>query len=218
MGGTSGKLFLKSAPSFSIMKVFICSLLVAGASCLPAADPQLLYHAAPVPVLYHHNCTNVEETITTKSCVPKVEEECEDVEVPAPKIVVEDNCRNITVSQCGLKPVEAGEAETLPEEEGVASVEKREAEADPLLLYGAAPLLPAAPVVPLLKHVCDEIQQEYCYPETKVVEDTTNVKRCVFKNTVECTDVEHKIPKTICEPVAALPAAKNEGGYTDVRE
>merc|ERR1711972_279824 len=99
--GTSGKLFLKSAPSFSIMKVFICSLLVAGASCLPAADPQLLYHAAPVPVLYH------------------------------------DNCRNITVSQCGLKPVEAGEAETLPEEEGVASVEKREAEADPLLLYGA---------------------------------------------------------------------------------
>merc|ERR1712243_504870 len=136
--GTSGKLFLKSAPSFSIMKVFICSLLVAGASCLPAADPQLLYHAAPVPVLYHHNCTN--------------------------------------------------------------------AEADPLLLYGAAPLLPAAPVVPLLKHVCDEIQQEYCYPETKVVEDTTTVKRCVFKNTVECTDVEHKIPKTICEPVAALPA------------
>merc|ERR1712029_1306120 len=112
--GTSGKLFLKSAPSFSIMKVFICSLLVAGASCLPAADP--------------------------------------------------------------------------------------------LLLYGAAPLLPAAPVVPLLKHVCDEIQQEYCYPETKVVEDTTTVKRCVFKNTVECTDVEHKIPKTICEPVAALPA------------
>ena len=30
---------------------------------------------------------------------------------------------------------------------------------------------------------------------------------CVqFKNTVECTDVEHKIPKTVCEPVAALPA------------
>ena len=74
----------------SILVLQICSLLVAGASCLPAADPQLLYHAAPVPVLYHHNCTNVEETITTKSCVPKVEEECE---VPAPKIVVEDNCR-----------------------------------------------------------------------------------------------------------------------------
>merc|ERR1711936_1284819 len=111
---------------FGIMKIFICSLLVACASCLPAADPQLLYHAAPVPVLYHHNC-------------PNVEEECEDVEVPAPKIVVEDNCRNITLSQCGLKPVEAGEAETLPaEEEAVAAVEKREAEADPLLLYGAA--------------------------------------------------------------------------------
>merc|ERR1711868_148840 len=122
--GTSGKLFLKSAPSFSIMKVFICSLLVAGASCLPAADPQLLYHAAPVPVLYHHNCT-------------KVEEECEDVEVPAPKIVVEDNCRNITVSSCGLKPVEAGEAETLPAEEGGVDAERkrRDAEADPLLLY-----------------------------------------------------------------------------------
>merc|ERR1712209_243339 len=162
--GTSGKLFLKSAPSFSIMKVFICSLLVAGASCLPAADPQLLYHAAPVPVLYHHNCTNVEETITTKSCVPKVEEECEDVEVPAPKIVVEDNCRNITVSSCGLKPVEAGEAETLPAEEGGGD------------------------------------------PETKVVDEKTTVKRCLFKNTVECTDVEHKIPKTVCEPVAALPA------------
>merc|ERR1711868_198055 len=205
--GTSGKLFLKSAPSFSIMKVFICSLLVAGASCLPAADPQLLYHAAPVPVLYHHNCTNVEETITTKSCVPKVEEECEDVEVHAPKIVVEDNCRNITVSSCGLKPVEAGEAETLPAEEGGVDAERkrRDADADPLLLYGAAPLVPA-PVVPLLKHVCEEIQQEYCYPETKVVDEKTTVKRCLFKNTVECTDVEHKIPKTVCEPVAALPA------------
>merc|ERR1712029_949937 len=116
-----------STDEAGIMKVFICSLLVAGASCLPAADPQLLYHAAPVPVLYHHNC------------------------------------RNITVSSCGLKPVEAGEAETLPAEEGGVDAERkrRDAEADPLLLYGAAPLVPA-PVVPLLKHVCEEIQQEYC--------------------------------------------------------
>ena len=33
----------------------ICSLLAAGASCLPRAGHQFLYPAAPGPVLYHYN-------------------------------------------------------------------------------------------------------------------------------------------------------------------
>merc|ERR1712219_1466 len=101
------------------MKVIVCSLLfVAGVSCLPAADTldPLVHH----PLVYHaQNCTNQDETITTKQCLPKTEKECEDVEVPSQRIEIQQNCRDITVQHCGLKPVEA-EAEA---EEGDEAVE-----------------------------------------------------------------------------------------------
>ena len=64
-------------------------MLVVGAQALP----QFL----PYPSLYHvedsHNCTSEQETITTQSCVPHTEQDCEDVEVPHQKIEFEDNCR-----------------------------------------------------------------------------------------------------------------------------
>merc|ERR1712142_611129 len=183
------------------MKVIVCSLLfVAGVSCLPAADPlvPLVHH----PLVYHaQNCTNQDETITTKQCLPKTEKECEDVEVPSQRIEIQQNCREISVQKCGLKPVEA-EAEEA--EEAVEAVEeRRRREADPQLVYSHHVV---APVVPLLKHVCEEEKQEYCYPEPKVVEETNTVQKCLFKHMVDCKDVEHKIPKVVCEPVAPLPA------------
>merc|ERR1711884_566988 len=167
------------------MNSILCLLVLAGASqALPAPEPQipLLGH----PLLYHApNCTTEEDTITTKSCKPVTENECEYV----------DNCRNATVQQCGLQPVE-GEAEG----DGVEAERKRR-EADPQFFYNA----PLHPVVPLLKHVCEETTQEYCFPEAKIVEITNTVQRCLLKTTVECEDVEHKIPKVVCAPTP-LPA------------
>ena len=67
------------------------------------------------------------------------------------------------------------------EEAGVEAVaeERRKREADPqLIAYGA----PFHPVVPLLKHVCEEITQEYCFPEAKIVEVTHTVQRCLVSN------------------------------------
>lgn len=93
------------------------------------------------------------------------------------------------------------EAESAVEAEG----DRKRREADPqLLVPGVLPY--AAPVVPLLKHVCKEETQEYCYPETKVVEDTITTKKCLWKTSVECQDVEHKIPKVVCDAIAPLPA------------
>ena len=193
-------------------------LLVAGASAMPKADPQF-FGAPLVPSLYHtQNCTNQEETITTKSCVPVNNQECEDVEIPQQKIEVVNNCKvsflfvillgnrwhtfvqTITVQQCGLEPVETEAAAEAVE----AERKKREAEADPQYLLHTPYL--AAPVVPLLKHACKDVEQEYCYPETNIVDTTATVKRCLWKTTVECKDVEHKIPKVVCEAVAPLPA------------
>lgn len=170
---------------------------------MPKADPQLI--GAPlVPSLYHtQNCTNQEDTITTQSCVPVNNQECEDVEIPQQKIEIVKTCKTITVQQCGLEPVEteaAAEAEPAVE----AERKRREAEADPQVLLHTPYL--AAPVVPLLKHACKDVEQEYCYPETKVVDAPATVKRCLWKTTVECKDVEHKIPKVVCEAVAPLPA------------
>merc|ERR1711872_1142708 len=105
------------------------------------------------------------------------------------RIEIQQNCREITVQKCGLEAVEAVE-------------ERRRREADPQLVYSHHVV---APVVPLLKHVCEEEKQEYCYPEPKVVEETNTVQKCLFKHMVDCKDVEHKIPKVVCEPVAPLP-------------
>ena len=60
---------------------------------MPKADPQLI--GAPlVPSLYHtQNCTNQEDTITTKSCVPVNNQECEDVEIPQQKVEVANTCK-----------------------------------------------------------------------------------------------------------------------------
>merc|ERR1711884_708246 len=149
------------------MNRLLSLLLLAGASqALPAADPQLGLPVFGGPVLYHApNCTTEEDTITTKSCKPVTENECEDVEIPGSKIEYVDNCRNATVQQCGLQPVEEAE-----EGDGVEAERKRR-EADAQFVYGA----PFHPVVPLLKP------------------------------TVECEDVEHKIPKVVCAPTP-LPA------------
>ena len=111
--------------------------------------------------------------------------------------------QTVTVQRCGLEPVETEAADEAAVE---AERKKREAdaEADPQVLLHTPYL--AAPVVPLLKHVCEDVEQEYCYPESKIVDSTVTVKKCLWKTTVECTDVEHKIPKVVCEAVAPLPA------------
>ena len=97
---------------------------------------------------------------------------------------------------------------------------RREAEADPVLLYGAPH---PYHVAPLLKHSCEMKEQEYCFKEPKVVEETATLKKCMVshnncnqqcstkifvqvKHTVECEDVEHKIPKVVCAGAAPLPA------------
>ena len=90
--------------------------------------------------------------------------------------------QTITVQQCGLEPVEteaAAEAEPAVE----AERKRREAEADPQVLLHTPYL--AAPVVPLLKHACKDVEQEYCYPETKVVEDTITTKKCLVRDDME---------------------------------
>ena len=179
------------------MKAIVCSLLfVAGAQALP----QFL----PYPSLYHAghedtDCTSEQETITTQSCIPHTEQDCEDVEVPHQKIEFEDNCRTIQVQHCGLEPVEEEDADNAVEVEGDER-RRREAEADPQLLYGAHPL---HPVAPLLKHACEMKEEEYCFKEAKVVEETKTVKKCMLKQTVKCEDIETKIPKVVCAGIAA---------------
>lgn len=124
---------------------------------------------------------------------------------------------------CGLEPVESDsddDADNAVEVEGDER-RRREAEADPVLLYGHGPL---HPVAPLLKHACEMKDQEYCYKEPKVVEETKTVKKCMvrinidsqvlssmlsfqFKTTVKCEEIETKIPKVVCAGAAApLPA------------
>merc|ERR1712156_1096988 len=200
--GTSGKHFTWATLStmFSLLSL---GLLAVTTHALPAADPQVGLPLLGGPLLYHApNCTTEEDTITTKSCKPVTENVCEDIEIPGSKIEYEDNCSEHTVQQCGLQPVEP-EAEA----DGVEVAEerkRREAEADPQLITYGLPFLPA-PVVPLLKHVCEETTQEYCFPEAKVVQVTHTVQRCLLKTSVECEDVEHKIPRVVCAPTP-LPA------------
>merc|ERR1712109_224587 len=58
---------------------------------------------------------------------------------------------------------------------------------------------------PVTENECEETTQEYCFPEAKIVEITNTVQRCLLKTSVECEDVEHKIPRVVCAPTP-LPA------------
>merc|ERR1712154_677921 len=109
----------------------------------------------------------------------------------APNCTTEED--TITTKSC--KPVDETE-----EGDGVEA-ERKKREADPQFFYGT----PYHHAVPLLKHVCEEATQEYCFPEARIVEVTNTVQRCLLKTTVECEDVEHKIPKVVCAP-PPLPA------------
>merc|ERR1712226_975105 len=127
--GTSGKHFTWATLStmFSLLSL---GLLAVATHALPAAEPQVGLPLFGGPLLYHApNCTTEEDTITTKSCKPVTENVCEDVEIPGSKIEYVDNCRNATVQQCGLQPVEE-------EGDGVEAERKRR-EADPQFVYGA---------------------------------------------------------------------------------
>ena len=103
-------------------------------------------------------------------------------------------CQNVTTTHCtnGLITVNADEAVEKVKREAEAEAD---AEADPQF-YGIG----LAPVLPLLKHSCVDTVQEHCIQEPKVTEITNTVKRCLVKTIVECEDVDHKIPKTVCAP------------------
>jgi len=178
-----------------LQKIFSLLLLVSVAYTLPAADPaakadpQLLnplVHTYGAPLVYHAaNCTTEEEVIKIQKCEPKTVNECEDIEVPSQKLEYVKKCQDVTVKHCtnGLVTINADETDKVKRE--------AKAEADPQV-YGLAP------IIPLLKHTCVDTVQEHCIQEPKVTDISTTVKRCLVKTSVECEDVDHKIPKTVC--------------------
>merc|ERR1719495_477500 len=178
------------------MKVFFLSAIaLAVVSGVPSvkreADP-LLYAAGPVvhhaPLVYHApNCTSVDETLTTKQCLPKVEEKCEDVEIQTQEIVFEETCVNVTVPVCNV--VEVAEEE----EEAAAEVVKREANPQQLVYGAALPYFVQAP-----QYKCEDQVQEQCVKAPVVKPTIQPVNVCKILTDVECKDVEHTVPKVTC--------------------
>merc|ERR1711892_270482 len=207
MGVTPGKAVRKETSALSLLfimlqKVFAFFLLGSVAHTLPVAEPEAeadpqfpFVHAYGPSLLYHApNCTTEEEVIQIKKCTPKTENECEDIEIPGQKLEYVLKCQNVTTTHCanGLITVNADEAVEKVKREAEAEAD---AEAEPHF-YGVG----LAPVLPLLKHSCVDTVQEHCIQDPKVTEITNTVKRCLVKTTVDCEDVEHKIPKTVCAP------------------
>jgi len=179
------------------LKISFLLAIISASYALPAADPKAdpqlpLVHTYGAPLVYHAaNCSTEDEVIKINKCAPKTENECEDVEVPSQKLEYVKKCQNVTVTHCtnGLTTINADEETKV----------KREAEADPQLLG-------LAPIVPLLKHTCVDTVQEHCIQEPKVTDISTTVKRCLVKTSVECEEVDHKIPKVVCaqEPITYI--------------
>merc|ERR1711909_123721 len=195
---TEGELGIFHASITFISQVFSFALLGSVAFCVPVAepdakaDPFLPVVTYGAPLVYHApNCTTEEEVIQIKKCAPMTENECEDIEVPAQKLEYTLKCQNVTRTHCsnGLTTINADEP---------AAKEKRDAEPD------ADPQLLLHPVVPLLKHTCVDTVQEHCFQEPKITEVSNTVQRCLVKTTVECEDVDHTIPKTVCDHTAPV--------------
>ena len=140
----------------------------------PEADPQWfaghpLAYAAPYVTYHAPRCTTEVEEIKGQSCATKPVTECNDIEVPSHRIKVENVCQNVTTAGC--TPVVAAGVTTLP-----AGIAKREAEADPQLLYGyGLGVIPQA--VPY--HQCVNTVSEVCYPVQSIEETTITEKSCL---------------------------------------
>merc|ERR1719305_1524689 len=75
---------------------------------------------------------------------------------------------------------------------------KREAEADPQLLIGAAPYV---------AHATTKVTTKHCVPGAPILEDvTTDVTKCVPKSV--CEDVTAEVLKTVCGEAAAEEAVE----------
>merc|ERR1719500_1633107 len=75
---------------------------------------------------------------------------------------------------------------------------KREAEADPQLLIGAAPYV---------AHATTKVTTKHCVPGAPILEDvTTDVTKCVPKSV--CEDVIAEVLKTVCGEAAAEEAVE----------
>jgi len=206
------------------MKVFLCivsALALANSAVVKReaeadaeADPY--YPFAPVvPLVYHApECTTVEETITLKQCAPKVDNNCADIEIPIQTIELKEVCVDVTTKICTPKVVEAA-----GEEKAALTVKREadaEAEADPQFLLPYAGLHGVVPAVhhvvkPVLyTTVCEDKVDKHCHQEPNVVASTKTVKSCQPIATVECTDVEQKVPRTTCTHPAHAAAAPAE--------
>lgn len=191
-----------------MMKVFICivsALALAQAAVVKReaeaeaeADP---FYPVVAPLVYAApNCTTVEETITLKQCTPKIDNKCDDVEIPVQTIELEEVCTDVTTKICTPKVVEATGGEEAAEKV------KREAEADAdadaqvVLPYHGLPVVHHAPVVApvLYTTVCEDKVDKHCYKNPVVKASTKTVQSCQAVASVDCADVEHKVPRTSC--------------------
>merc|ERR1712180_121346 len=159
----------------------------------PEADP-LLYAGHPltysVPYVTYHKteCNTEVEEVKGQECVTKPVTEGNDIEVPSHKIKVENVCQNVTTAGCAP----------------AATFFKREAEADPQVVVGAAAVIPY--------HTCTNVVQEVCYPVQTVEETTITEKACLLKADIECKEVVvATIPRVICNAVAPEAADAGEG-------
>jgi len=205
------------------MKVFLCilsALAIANSAVVKReaeadAEPYYPFHAPVVPLVYHAPvCTTVEETITLKQCAPQVDNKCADIEIPVQNVELKEKCHDITTKICTPKVVEATGGEEAAEK--VKREADAEAEADAQFLHPYAGLPAVHGVVPAVHHlvqpvlyttVCEDKVDTRCYQEPVVVASTKTVKSCQAVASVECTDVEHKVPRTTCTHPAHAAAA-----------
>merc|ERR1711970_777236 len=175
------------------MKVFVCvlSTLVLAQAAVDKREAKAEaeafgygYHAV-APLVYHApNCSTVEETVTLKSCALKIDNKCDDIEVPIQTVEFEENCVDVTT-------VEKVKREA-------------EAEADPQF-FGHHAVLPyvhhaVAPV--LYTTECEDKVDKVCHKVPVVEAGTKTVQSCQAIHTIDCKDVEHKVPRTTCTHAA----------------
>jgi len=200
------------------MKVFLCivsALALANSAVVKReaeaeaeADPYYPVVAPVVPLVYHApDCTTTEETITLKQCLPKIDNQCADVEVPVQNVELKEVCQEYKTKVCAPKLIEATGGEEAAEKVKREADAEADAEADPQFLLPYAGLPAVHGVIPAIHHVvqpvlyttvCEDKVNKHCYQEPVVTASTKTVKSCQLVSTVDCQDVEHKVPKTVC--------------------
>jgi len=220
-----------------LTKIIALSCLLASALATPLQPAEADVPGADIPttpiggenVITASGCRIEFETIETQACVLRAAEQCDVDEIIHEKIKIGKKCIEVTSRHCSAVRFVKREAEPQSYINPLATTYLNSGLGYSLggLATPTTYSLPTAVTYDHHEPTCHDVTTEHCVDHPEVVESPEPVTKCHLVQKADCTPVEKKVPKTICEPKevdlrappipGAVPAIVHPFAYTAYR-